>query len=136
MTTRAVATLFVILLAIGAVVSACWPKPAKAQDHHPAHRDFYRLWMQPGVYPPASCCNARVERDGAEVGDCEPTRAELRRGDDGVARWHAWLRQEGRWLPIPDAKVIRERNPSGQDAHLCWTPTAGVLCFSPPDTGG
>ena len=68
MTTRAVATLFVIVLAIGAVVSACWPKPAKAQDHHPAHRDFYRLWMQPGVYPPASCCNARVERDGIEVG--------------------------------------------------------------------
>ena len=33
MTTRAVATLFVIVLAIGAVVSACWPKPAKAQDH-------------------------------------------------------------------------------------------------------
>ena len=31
LTTRAVATLFVIVLAIGAVVSACWPKPAWAR---------------------------------------------------------------------------------------------------------
>ena len=25
---------------------------------------------------------------------------------------------------------------SAQDAHLCWTPDNGVMCFSPPDTGG
>ena len=60
-----------------------------------------------------------------------PARAEIRAG-----AWWAWLRQETRWLPIPDAKLIRERNPSGQDAHLCWTPARGVLCFLPPDTGG
>ena len=86
MTARTVATAAVVALAIWAVAVALgWP--ARAQDHHPAHRDFYRQWMQPGVSPPLSCCNARVERDGAEVGDCEPTRAELRRGEDGVARW-------------------------------------------------
>ena len=131
MTTRGLATLFVVVLAIGAVVQAFMSVRARAQDHHPAHRDFYRQWMQPGVSPPLSCCNARLEKDGIETGDCEPTRAEIRGG-----AWWAWLRQETRWLPIPDAKLIRERNPSGQDAHLCWTPARGVLCFLPPDTGG
>lgn len=129
MTARAVATGLVILLAIAAVAQAVGR--AWAQDHHPAHRDFYRQWMQPGVDPPASCCNARIEKDGQEVGDCEPTRAEVIAGD-----WWAYLRQENRYIRIPNAKLIRERNPSGQDAHLCWTPASGVLCFSPPDTGG
>ena len=130
MTARTVATAVVVALAIWAVAVALgWP--ARAQDHHPAHRDFYRHFMQPGVSPPLSCCDARIEKDGIETGDCEPTRAEIRGG-----AWWAWLRQETRWLPIPDAKLIRERNPSGQDAHLCWTPARGVLCFLPPDTGG
>jgi len=29
-----------------------------------------------------------------------------------------------------------ELTASGQDAHICWTPARGVLCFLPPDTGG
>ena len=128
MTARTVATVAVGILALAAVVVAF---KAWSQDHSPHHRDFYRQWMQPGVTPPLSCCNARIEKDGLEVGDCEPTRAEIRAG-----AWWAWLRQETRWLPIPDAKLIRERNPSGQDAHLCWTLARGVLCFLPPDTGG
>lgn len=104
--------------------------PARADEHHhPLHKDFYRHWKQPGSE--ASCCNARVERDGIETGDCEPTLAEVRGGE-----WWAWLRQERRWLPIPEARIIRERNPSVVDAHLCWSPISGVLCFVPPDTGG
>lgn len=78
-----------------------------------------------------SCCDARIEAEGVEVGDCEPTRAEVRGGV-----WWAWLRQERRWIPVPDGKILRERNPGGQDGQLCWTPAGGVLCFVPPDTGG
>jgi len=108
---------------------------ARAQHHHPFHKDFYQHWKQPGST--ASCCNARVPGPmGGEVGDCEPTQADLRRGPDGVVRWYAWLRQRQEWLPIPDAKVLRERNPNVFDGHLCWTPSAGVLCFVPPNTGG
>lgn len=104
--------------------------PARADEHHhPLHKDFYRFWKQPGT--DLSCCDARIEAEGIEVGDCEPTRAEVRGG-----AWWAWLRQEGRWILVPDSRVIRERNPGGQDGQLCWTPASGVLCFVPPDTGG
>jgi len=99
-----------------------------AQDHHEFHRDFYRHWMQPGTN--VSCCDARVMKDGREVGDCEPTRAEIRKG-----AWWAWLRQESRWVEVPDARIIRERSPNVTDAHLCWN-YGQVLCFVPPATGG
>lgn len=104
--------------------------PVLAQDHHPAHKDFYRHWLQPNGSG-ASCCDARVEKDGIEIGDCEPTKAEIRNGD-----WWVWVRQINGWIKVDDAKIIRVRNPNGQDAHHCWTPNSGTICFSPPDTGG
>jgi hypothetical protein len=75
--------------------------------------------------------NARIETDGRETGDCEPTQARVRDG-----HWEAWVRQIGRWQKIPDEKIISQRNPSIFDAHLCWTPWRGTICFVPPDTGG
>lgn len=98
------------------------------QHHHPLHLDFYRHWKQPGTG--ISCCDARIERDGVETGDCEPVKAEIRNGN-----WFAWLRQESRWVEIPDDRIIRERNPNIFDAHLCWN-YGRVLCFVPPSTGG
>jgi len=103
---------------------------AFAQDGHTRYHQYYHKWKQPGSG--ASCCNARVRTPwGQETGDCEPTRAEMRNGD-----WYAWERHIGSWLKIPDNKFIRERNPSMEEGHLCWSPTAGILCFVPPDTGG
>lgn len=120
----------IVLVALAALALSGLFVGARGQAvHHPFHHDFYMRWKQPGS--DQSCCNARIEREGIEVGDCEPTRAEVRNG-----AWWAWLRQEGRWLPIPDAKIIREPNPNVVDAHLCWSPVSGVLCFVPPDTGG
>ncbi len=57
---------------------------AQTPHHHEFHQDFYRHWKQPGTG--VSCCDARVTRDGQEVGDCEPTRAEIRAG-----AWWAWV---------------------------------------------
>ena len=116
----------VTVLALG--LSAC-PAFAPAQDHHPMHKDFYRFWIDPVTG--GSCCNARVEKDGIETGDCEPTKAKIVGG-----QWFVWIRQENAYIPVPDSKVLRERNPSGQDAHVCWTPNRGVICFVPEDTGG
>ncbi len=130
MNTRATATLFAAVLAFGAVVQVFLPLKARAQDHSPHHADFYRHWMQPGVHPPLSCCNARIEKDGQVTGDCEPTQAKIVKGG-----WVAWLRQESRWVEIPDDKLIREPNPNIFDAHLCYN-HGRVLCFKPPDTGG
>lgn len=104
--------------------------PALGQDHHPLHKDFYHHWRAPDN-PNTSCCNARIETDGREVGDCEPTQARIVGGN-----WQAWVRQWGVWLPIPDAKILREKNPNIFDGHLCWTPDRGVICFVPPNTGG
>ena len=103
---------------------------AFGQDHHhPFHSDFYRHWKNP--VNGASCCNARIEVNGHEVGDCEPTKAEIRKG-----AWWVWIRQTGQWQEVPDVRVLRERNPNTFDAHLCWTPATGIMCFVPPDTGG
>lgn len=103
---------------------------AFAQDGHSRWHHWYQHWRQPGTT--TSCCNARQTGPlGVETGDCEPTRAEIRAGT-----WYAWERHLQTWLPIPEAKIIRERNPSTEEAHLCWTPASGVLCFVPPDTGG
>jgi hypothetical protein len=104
---------------------------AKAQDHHPLHRDFYIHWKQPGSS--LSCCNARIEVDGHETGDCEPTEAKLIAG-----RWYARLPHQGPFIEVPEAKIIREHNPThdGTDAHLCWTEASGVMCFVPPFGGG
>lgn len=120
----------VLLVVAAGIVLGGMIAAARAQTgHHPHHRDFYRHWKQPGS--DLSCCDARIEREGIEVGDCEPTQAEVRNGG-----WFAWLRQERRWIEIPDSRIVRERNPNVTDAHLCWTPMSGVLCFVPPDTGG
>ena len=99
------------------------------RHHHPFHQEFYRHWKQPGTTE--SCCNARVVKNNVEEGDCEPATAEVRAG-----QWWVYVPQINEWVEIPDAKIIRERNPNIVDAHHCWTPARGTLCFVPPDTGG
>lgn len=102
--------------------------PVTAQ--HERWHEYYRHWKQPGTNQ--SCCNARVDVFGVEHGDCEPTRAEIRNGD-----WYAWERFSSQWIKIPDDRIVRERNPSGEEAHLCFNKfTKAILCFVPPDTGG
>ena len=107
---------------------------AGAQDGHSRFHNYYRHWMVPGTEPPVSCCNARViDGEGKTLsGDCEPTRAEIRNGE-----WYFWLRQESRWIEIPQEKIVRARNPSSEEGHLCYSEiTRQVLCAVPPDTGG
>jgi hypothetical protein len=104
---------------------------AFGQDHHPLHKDFYHKWRAPDN-PDVSCCNARMPGAfGGEIGDCEPTQARVVNG-----QWQAWVRQQGIWIPIPEAKILREKNPNIFDGHLCWTPDRGVICFVPPNVGG
>ena len=70
------------------------------------------------------------EEEDEEIGDCEPTTAEIR-GD----RWFAWLREQARWVEIPHEVILREINPSPEKAHLCFA-YERVLCFLPPHSGG
>jgi hypothetical protein len=121
--------LAVYVLAVTVLVAVAFGPVRAQQHHHPLHKDFYHQWKQPGTG--ASCCNARIETDGVERGDCEPSRAEVRNGN-----WWVWIRQINQWLIVPDAKIIREKNPNVFDAHICWTPWTGIICFVPPATGG
>ncbi len=127
-----IAILFLAVLLIGAGVAIL--NRANGQDGHSRWHMYYQHWKQPGTT--VSCCNARViSESGIDlVGDCEPTRGEIRQG-----QWWFWYRQESRWIPIPDDRLIRERNPSGEEAHLCTRRQDGqvvILCAVPPDTGG
>jgi hypothetical protein len=72
----------------------------------------------------SACCSPE------EIGDCEPTTAEIR-GD----RWFAWLREQARWVEIPHEVILRDVNPSPEKAHLCFA-YERVLCFLPPHSGG
>lgn len=91
--------------------------------------EYYHKWLQPGTS--MSCCNERkVSPNGDVTGDCIETRAEMRNGT-----WYAWITHENKWVEIPDSRIIRERNPTGESAHVCYD-KGKVLCFVPPDTGG
>lgn len=139
--TVAVAALLLGIVLAGAVVTS---KPVRSQDHSghaQFHRDFYQHWKQPGSN--ASCCNARIVTESTVgtivTGDCEPTQAEVRNGEWWArlpAIYHH-LGDERGYIKVPESKRIRERNPTqgGVDAHLCFTPTSGILCFVPPVTG-
>jgi hypothetical protein len=89
---------------------------ANAEDHSKYHASDYQYWKQPGTN--ASCCNDH---------DCAPVVAEFRNN-----QWFA--KRDGEWIPIPWERIIRERNPSPEEGHLCST-YGRVLCFVPPHIG-
>jgi hypothetical protein len=118
----------VFIVALLTFAFAATPR-ARAQDndHHLYHADYYSKWHQPGSA--ASCCNGRETKDGTIMGDCAPTKAEVRQGS-----WWAKLQDSSEWVQIPDERIIRERNPTPEQAHLCYL-YGKVLCFVPPNTG-
>lgn len=120
-----------LALLFGLLTYAAVPQDATAQDatahdgHLLYHADFYQHWKQPGSGH--SCCNAKVTNGLTTRGDCFPTQAEMRKG-----RW--WAKTDSnKWVPIPDDKILKERNPDPEAAHLCYD--SRVLCFVPPNTG-
>ena len=115
------------ILAVFMLGFASTPK-TRAQDngHHLYHTDYYSKWKQPGT--PASCCNGKETKDGHVSGDCYPTTAEVRDG-------HWWAKtDDGQWVVVPYDRILRERNPDIERAHLCFN-GGRVLCFVPPNTG-
>jgi pimeloyl-ACP methyl ester carboxylesterase len=51
-----------------------------------------------------------------------------------ISSWWAKLQDSSEWVQIPDERIIRERNPTPEQAHLCYL-YGRVLCFVPPNTG-
>ena len=115
------------------------PVAPKAEElGHPQYHDSdYRHWKQPGT--DISCCSDQ---------DCAPVRAELRQGQWFALRRSQWADMidemghgqspvllPSEWIAVPDEKIIRVPNPTGESGHLCYS-KGTVICFVPPDTGG
>jgi hypothetical protein len=100
----------------GLVVAAALLLPATALGAPPEHPDpalapWYNNLRQP--FTNALCCS---------LADCRPTEARTN-GDS----YEAFV--GGQWRLVPPEKVLqRSDNPTGH-AVVCWTPTAGVMCF-------
>jgi hypothetical protein len=85
------------------------------------HEKFYSTWRMPD-HPSVSCCNDA---------DCYPT--EIKYVDGNI---YAKRREDGKYIPVPQEKVERNRdNPDGRN-HLCAPPPGGlhptdtVFCFA------
>jgi hypothetical protein len=99
MTTRGLAILFVVVLAIGAAVQAL------------AH-GAYGGWINPASG--GSCCDDR---------DCQPARSYL--GDDGFH--YVWL--TGQWRRVPPDRVLKIPSPDGNSHVCADVQTDAIHCF-------
>jgi hypothetical protein len=84
---------------------------APPPDADPGMAPWFRGLHVPGTG--TSCCS---------IADCRPV-------DSRIVGDHYEALVEGKWLAVPrDLILEREDNPTGR-AVVCWTPTAGILCF-------
>ncbi|KAA5612071.1 hypothetical protein [Rhodovastum atsumiense] len=90
-------------------VPAAQARPPENPD--PELAPWYNSLRQPGTG--ISCCS---------IADCRPV--DYRVVQD---RYEAFI--AGAWRAVPPDRVLhREDNPTGR-AVVCWTPTAGIMCF-------
>jgi|SRR6185312_2482535 hypothetical protein len=55
--------------------------------------------------------------------------ADCRAAESRIVGDHYEVQIEGKWLPVPPDLILpKNDNPTGR-AVVCWTPTAGILCF-------
>src|SRR5437588_9607036 len=77
----------------------CYESAAPQVHHHagegPTVDQFYSTWYKADK-PTQSCCN-KV--------DCYATTVKFENG-----QWHARRREDGAWLPVPPAKIERNRD--------------------------
>jgi len=84
---------------------------APPPDADPSMAPWFRGLHVPGTG--TSCCS---------IADCRPV-------DSRIIGGHYEVYVEGKWLVVPKDLILqREDNPTGR-AVVCWTPTAGILCF-------
>src|SRR5690242_4375759 len=98
-------------LLAGLVVAALPALGAPPPDADPNLAPWFRGLRAPGTG--TSCCS---------IADCRPVESRII-GD------HYEVFVEGKWLRVPPDLILnRTDNPTGH-AVVCWTPTAGILCF-------
>ena len=98
-------------LIAGFLAAAAPALAAPPPDADPSLAPWFRGLHVPGTG--TSCCS---------MADCRPT-------DSRIVGDHYEVFVEGKWLLVPPDLVLKNLdNPTGR-AVVCWTPTAGILCF-------
>lgn len=86
---------------------------APPPNANPAFSAWFGSLVDPNTNAP--CCS---------LSDCRTV-------EHRMARDHFEVEVEGRWVSVPEEKVLhRTDNPTGQ-AVLCWSRALGILCFVP-----
>ena len=106
------------ILAVFMLTFAVAPK-ARTQGSSPT-------WKQPST--DVSGCSGKETKGGSVTGDCYLTTSELHAGS-----WRATT-DDRRWVVVAGDRILRERNPGSERAHLCFN-YDGVLCLVPPNIG-
>lgn len=84
---------------------------APPPDADPSLAPWFNSLRSP--WTKALCCS---------MADCRPV-------DSRINGTHYEALIEGKWLVVPDDRILnRSDNPTGR-AVACWTPQAGIMCF-------
>jgi hypothetical protein len=93
------------------MLPGCLAHAAPPENADPALSPWYNSLRAP--WTNALCCS---------MADCRPT-------DSRVSGDHYEAFVGGEWRPVPPDRVLqRTDNPTGR-AVVCWTPSAGIMCF-------
>jgi hypothetical protein len=102
------------LVLIVGVICFLFMMPAKADTTHSHHghghdqlHQWYSTLMRPD-FPGSSCCNDK---------DCRPTQSRW-----NGSQWEAM--KDGRWITVPNEKVIVNRTSIDTRAHMCAPPSS------------
>lgn len=100
-----------LILIVGAGLLAHSALAAPPERPDPTLAPWFNDLRQP--WTNALCCS---------LADCRPV-------DSRLAGDHYEVLIEGEWRTVPEHRILnRSDNPTGR-AVVCWTPTAGILCF-------
>lgn len=108
-------------IALLACLTAATPVAARPpKGANPELHDWFNGLRQPQTGGP--CCS---------VADCR--RTEARHGARG---WEVLIdsrfgESDATWRPVPQARVLDQRNPTGEPV-VCYIPALGIVCFVPP----
>lgn len=113
-------------------------EPPSGADRNSPLSKWFRTLNIPDSNPPISCC---------DDSDCRVVPAKF---EDG--KWFAFLSHQthkdapspGIWIPIPEFRIVQDKQHPSGSAVLCWMSTGpnsarlgvGTLCFVPPGAGG
>jgi len=119
MSNRAIAVLFILVLAFSFAAHVAFAQSGEHGDGHAQMHDTYKGWRLPNNQG-TSCCNDN---------DCRPTRAYV----DEEGRWRVW--NGIMWLVVPWDRVLPADFAHDGRSHLCEQ-GGTIYCFTSGEIRG